>query len=95
MSQKYCVDESSHPEFDRQVWCNAIGGMETTCTHMYGLWTMPHGKNLISPPISIGEDSYSSACSPLVEAPHSSTKVDNLQEKIVTVKNKLQSLEDS
>ena len=49
MSQKYGPDESCHPKFDPQAWCDAIGGMETTRTHVYGFGTTPYGKNLLSP----------------------------------------------
>ncbi|XP_039142315.1 uncharacterized protein LOC120279447 [Dioscorea cayenensis subsp. rotundata] len=95
MSQKYGADESCHPEFDPQLWCDAIGGMETTRTHVYGFGTTPRGKSFLSPTNSIGE-ACSTACSPQVDqTPHSNTEVDNLREEVTVVKNKLQSLEDS
>ncbi|XP_039138850.1 uncharacterized protein LOC120276191 [Dioscorea cayenensis subsp. rotundata] len=78
MSEKYGADESCHPEFDPQLWCDAIGGMETTRTHVYGFGTTPRGKSFLSPTNSIGE-ACSTTCSPQVDqTPHSNTEVDNL-----------------
>ncbi|KAM0942441.1 putative transposase, Ptta/En/Spm, plant [Dioscorea sansibarensis] len=77
MSQKYSTDESCHPKFDLRVWCDAIGGMETTRTQVYGFGTTPCEKILFSPSICTGEASYS-PCSPLVETPRSSAEVDRL-----------------
>ncbi|EOY16593.1 Uncharacterized protein TCM_035414 [Theobroma cacao] len=36
LSQKYGEDSSSQLEFDPHAWTEAIGGMETTRTHIYG-----------------------------------------------------------
>ncbi|XP_017974841.1 PREDICTED: uncharacterized protein LOC108661709 [Theobroma cacao] len=39
ISQKYDEDSSSQPEFDPNAWTEAIGGIETTRTHVYGFGT--------------------------------------------------------
>ncbi|EOY31785.1 Uncharacterized protein TCM_038913 [Theobroma cacao] len=38
-TSKYGDDSSSQPEFDPYAWTEAIGGMETTRTHVYGFGT--------------------------------------------------------
>ncbi|EOY03271.1 Uncharacterized protein TCM_018065 [Theobroma cacao] len=38
-TSKYGEDSSSQPEFDSHAWTEAIGGMETTRTHVYGFGT--------------------------------------------------------
>ncbi|XP_017976903.1 PREDICTED: uncharacterized protein LOC18613326 [Theobroma cacao] len=39
LSQKYGENLSSQPEFDPNAWIEAIGGIETTRTHVYGFGT--------------------------------------------------------
>ncbi|EOX94727.1 Uncharacterized protein TCM_004340 [Theobroma cacao] len=39
LSQKYGENLSSQPEFDLNAWIEAIGGIETTRTHVYGFGT--------------------------------------------------------
>ncbi|KAH7672015.1 putative transposase Ptta/En/Spm plant protein [Dioscorea alata] len=94
MSQKYGSDEANHPEFDPEVWCDAIGGRETTRTHFYGFGITPRGKNFVSTSINVGDASYSACSRPAHEREQTPFEVDNLREEVTLVKDRIMNLED-
>ncbi|XVF01858.1 hypothetical protein REPUB_Repub04eG0125500 [Reevesia pubescens] len=95
LCEKFGLDESCHPEFDPQSWCQAIGGIETTCTHVYGFGTTPRARDIFYPSSSTIETSFST-CAPTtrINPSTSSADVEHLKEEVATVKEDVSVVKD-
>ncbi|EOY16724.1 Uncharacterized protein TCM_035601 [Theobroma cacao] len=86
LSQKYGEDSSSQPEFDSNAWTEAIGGIKTARTHVYGFGTRVPATALLTGTHSIVATSEF-ACGPINS--NATSPVIALEEK---VKNLLENL---
>ncbi|XP_021275912.1 uncharacterized protein LOC110410507 isoform X1 [Herrania umbratica] len=91
LSQKYGEASSAQSEFDPHAWIEAIGGMETTCTHVYGFGTRVPVTALLNGTQSNAATSES-ACGP-INANVTSPAI-ALEEKVKNLSNNLDKIHE-
>ncbi|EOY13556.1 Uncharacterized protein TCM_032154 [Theobroma cacao] len=93
LSQKYGDESSSQPEFNPHAWTKAIGGKETTRTHVYGFGTRVPITALLTGTQSNVATSEST-CGPINSNFNSPTnaleeKVENLAQNLNKIRDKI------